>query len=57
MILLSVLDQSSLGNKTFPTLRTGKVLLPGVTRHVNLQVVRLVENFTTHLTRPGSLDP
>ena len=36
VILFRVLDQSSLGNETFPTVSAGKFFQPRVMRHVNL---------------------
>ena len=47
VILLSVLDQSSLGDETFPTVSAGKVPSLGLLSHVDLQVVRFVEHFPT----------
>ena len=52
VVLLSVLDESPLGDETFPTVSAGKVSPSSVLSHVDLQVVRLGENFTTNLAGP-----
>ena len=52
VILLSVLDQSSLGDETFPTVSAGKVPSLGLLSHVDLQVVRFVEHFPTNFAGP-----
>ena len=52
VILLSVLDQSSLGDETFPTVSAGKVPSLGVLSHVDLQDVRFVEHFPTNFAGP-----
>ena len=54
VVLHSVLDQSPLGDETFPTVSAGKVPPSSVLSHVDLQVVRLVENFSTNLAGPQS---